>query len=54
MIQNCLQIIIGHFSLKKNSESAKIYKAITDPNPVNVIITHGTSKYKFSIDGYNK
>ena len=42
------------FFAKKNSESAKIYRAITDPNPVNVIITHGTSKYKFSIDGYNK
>ena len=42
------------FFAKKNSESAKIYKAITDPNPVRVIISHGTSKYKFSIDGYNK
>ena len=42
------------FFAKKNSESAKIYRAITDPNPVNVIITHGTSKYKFSIDGYIK
>ena len=41
------------FFAKKNSESAKIYKAITDPNPVRVIISHGTSKYKFSIDGYN-
>ena len=42
------------FFAKKNSESAKIYKAITDPNPVRVIISHGTSKYKFSIDGYKK
>ena len=39
---------------KKNSDSAKVYLAITDPNPVEVEISHGGSKYYFKIDGYNK
>ena len=39
---------------KKNSDSAKLYMAITDSNPVEVEISHGGSKYYFKIDGYNK
>ena len=39
---------------KKNSDSAKVYLAITDQNPVEVEISHGGSKYFFKIDGYNE
>ena len=39
---------------KKNSDSAKLYMAITDSNPVEVEISHSGSKYYFKIDGYNK
>ena len=38
---------------KKNSDSAKVYLAITDPNPVEVEISHSGLKYYFKIDGYN-
>ena len=39
---------------KKNNDSEKVYLAITDPNPVEVEISHSGSKYYFEIDGYNK
>ena len=39
---------------KKNNDSEKVYLAVTDPNPVEVEISHSGSKYYFKIDGYNK